>query len=267
MTNATPDFVRNRNDEDNTIIRVAETPRDYMSIHGIQYLEARAEEGEDDEWDTLYEKFLQAGTETTLDLVYKNQVKTENYGFPDAVAYRIEGDPAEYTKEEILSHINSWDPSFSGYTYWDGNNWCFQYTADELGEWSPVVIEFEEVAEGIYLGTETREGNLGEFTTLCGFYESATEHEYTPTSINQVMAATHSQRFAKDWIKEAIEAHLSHPEDLAAYEQATRLNPFGGESLEALIEHLNEVRNWTGKKPTTLHKLTVKFLKRQADQK
>jgi hypothetical protein len=103
----TPAFVRNI-DEKNHIIRVAKAPSEYISVHGVQYLEERPAQGEAADWQQLQETYLEKGTETTFVWTgFSNSCRGTTGGFPDAVAYRIEGDETEYTKEEILNHITA----------------------------------------------------------------------------------------------------------------------------------------------------------------
>jgi hypothetical protein len=159
-TTTAPAFVRNISDRENPIIRVSDTPDDYISIDGVLYLEEQPAEGEEADWQQLTEKYLRKDSEKTLVWLGFNH-QSNSGDFPDALAYRLQGEPGEYSKAEILSHINSWDASFSGYSFWDGHNWAFQHTSDEQGEWFPVELALEEVAShqggwthtALYLGT------------------------------------------------------------------------------------------------------------------
>jgi hypothetical protein len=213
-TSIAPAFVRNITNADNPIIRVNETPDEYISIHGVEYLEERPEEGEEADWQQLSEKYLRKDSETTLLWLGHNQ-QTTSGDFPDAIAYRVQGEEQEYTKAEILDLINSWDASFSGYTYWNGHNWVFQHTSDELGEWFGVELELTEVAnhEGqgwgatsLYVGTRG-----GETDYYLGTSHSGGER-LQETDLTTLASDADFKQEVRELLYEAANTHLAYPE-------------------------------------------------------
>ena len=123
-------------------------------------------------------------------------------------------------------------------------------------------ILFERVYESLYVGTEYLNKRSKDVRSRRAYFGDGVA-ENTPVTAEGLLNSAIATDQLRAWIKMAIKAHLAHPEGGQGYHQATDLNPFAGEPLYKLVDHLNEIRSWFNQPPTTLEWQIIKFQKMQ----